>query len=164
MKSLILAKTVIISGMALWMSMIVFNNIFDAGTNIQNIENTVTISLLMDDPVLGLGLKWRAWEPGYGSLLLKFVVAYQLIIIISFWFSAYRYIRVLCSKLEETVALKTVNISLITFSLLWIGFLSGGTWFGYWIKQGAFTGVHMNMFVLTLILFMFFNMRNDNHQ
>lgn len=143
------------AGMALWMSSIVFNNIFDAGTNISNIENTVTMSLLKNEPLLGLGLRWRAWPAGYGALLLKCIVTYQLIIVIAFWISAYAFLRVLAGKITERSAIRMTNVALTLFSIHWFGFLCGGTWFGYWIKQGAFTGVHMNMLLMTIALFIF---------
>ncbi|WP_446470477.1 DUF2165 family protein [Xenorhabdus stockiae] len=161
MKSVIFAKTIIIAGMALWMSILVLNNMLDPGTNIHNINDTVTMDLLKNDPILGVGLKWRAWPPGYAGIILKFIVAYQLLIVLSFWFTAYRYVKVLLNKLNESVALMTANIALTIFSCHWIAFLSGGTWFGYWIKQGAFTGVHMSMFALTIILLIFFNQKSN---
>ncbi|MDO8235834.1 DUF2165 family protein [Citrobacter werkmanii] len=157
MKYNILPKTVIMAGMALWMSSIVFNNIFDSGTNIYNINNTITMSLLKDDPVLGLGLKWRAWPDGYAPLILKCVIAYQLVIVCSFWFSAYRYMKAFLGKIPEASAIRTSNIALIIFSIHWFGFLCGGTWFGYWIKQGAFTGVHTMMLLMNIVLFIFIN-------
>lgn len=157
MKPTILAKMVIMAGMALWMSSIVLNNIVDAGTNIFNIENTITMTLLKNDAVLGLGLKWRAWNEGYGALILKCIVAYQLLIVMAFWLSACAFLRVCTGSMPEIKAIKIGTFSLIIFSILWIGFLCGGTWFGYWIKQGAFTGVHMNMLSLTVVLLIFIN-------
>lgn len=159
MKVEILAKTIVLTGMALWMSVIVFNNIFDPGTNIYNIENTITLNLLKDDPVLGIGLKWRAWPSQYAGILLYLVIAYQLITISLFWISSYRYLSVLRNTLREEKAIKTTNITLTLFSIEWFFFLIGGSWFGYWIKQGPITGVHINMLLFTLALFIFINQK-----
>lgn len=38
MKSYLTAKTIILTGVALWLSILVFNNIVDADTNILNIH------------------------------------------------------------------------------------------------------------------------------
>ena len=40
---------------------------------------------------------------------------------------------------------------------LWGGFLCGGLWFGYWIKQGAMQMVHMTLFMLGIGTYLLFN-------
>jgi hypothetical protein len=31
-----------------------------------------------------------------------------------------------------------------------MGFICGGLWFGYWLKQGAIQSVHMTLILITL--------------
>ncbi|CAD0215726.1 hypothetical protein AGRHK599_LOCUS3981 [Rhizobium rhizogenes] len=34
---------------------------------------------------------------------------------------------------------------------LWLAFMVGGFWFGYWIKQGAIHQVHMTLLIISIL-------------
>ncbi len=42
------------------------------------------------------------------------------------------------------------TLALTCFLMLWMGFICGGLWFGYWLKQGAIQSVHMTLILITL--------------
>lgn len=160
MKSYLTAKTIILTGVALWLSILVFNNIVDADTNILNIHTMLTMSLLKQDPNVGLGLRWRAWPDGYAGPVLTVVVVYQVIVMAALWYAASRFLAALRGRITEARAIAAANVALSLLALLWLGFLSGGSWLGYWIKQGPITGVHMNMLMLSIVLLIFVNHRS----
>jgi hypothetical protein len=54
-------------------------------------------------------------------------------------------------------ALAATNLALLVYMALWIGFLVGGLYFGYWIKQGPFQVAHLLLFTLTLLTAIFIN-------
>lgn len=157
MNNFTIVKAYIIIGLTVWFSSIVFNNITDPGTNAYNINTVLTMKLLKNDLNFGHGLIWRAWPDGYGMLMLRCIIVYQIIIVISLINASYKYVQVILGKVPEIVAVKSTNIALMFYSFLWFSFLTGGTWFAYWIKQGAFCGVHSNLLMFSVILFIFFN-------
>lgn len=49
------------------------------------------------------------------------------------------------------------NIALSMFAAMWLVFLCGGLWFGYWIKQGPIQGVHFTLLILSVACMMLVN-------
>jgi hypothetical protein len=46
------------------------------------------------------------------------------------------------------VARRAANLALCAFTGLWLIFMLGGFWFGYWIKQGPVQQVHMMLLLI----------------
>lgn len=81
----LLPRTVVMTGLAAWMTIAVLNNITDQGTNLANLETMLTMRLLSEDQVLGNGLEWRAWGTGAAALALYCVIAWQLATAAALW-------------------------------------------------------------------------------
>ncbi|MBO0128956.1 hypothetical protein [Agrobacterium sp. OT33] len=48
-------------------------------------------------------------------------------------------------------ARETAVRALSGFMALWLAFMVGGFWFGYWIKQGAIHQVHMTLLIISIL-------------
>lgn len=53
-----LAKACVLLGLAVWLSMAVFNNIMDFGTNRYLLQTMITMHDIKADMILGKGLEW----------------------------------------------------------------------------------------------------------
>jgi len=152
-------RMVLLFFISTWLSIAVINNLTDPNTNIHLVTNTLTMSLLQNQgEILGQGLLWRALPKSwvvylyYGIVLAQFSIAYLL------WNSWFRYVFAYYKKdqLKIDCAVKKVLTALTCFLALWLAFICGGLWFGYWLKQGAMQSVHMTLILIalaTIILF-----------
>ncbi|MCY1380066.1 hypothetical protein D9M69_678510 [compost metagenome] len=66
------------------------------------------------------------------------------------WFAAFSYAQAWRqrSRLALHVARNRAVMALTCFLLLWFGFVCGGLWFGYWMKQGPIQSVHMTLILI----------------
>lgn len=140
----------IIFGLALWMSIAAFNNLNDPATNNFHLGNTLSMDLLKLDGKLGMGLIWRAWSVQWRSEVLYVVVVFQIIIAFLLWRAGFTYARawLQCCLAMFEVARHQAVVALTCFVLLWLGFICGGLWFGYWIKQGMIQSVHLTLILI----------------
>ncbi|GGK43131.1 DUF2165 family protein [Salinarimonas ramus] len=153
-KPILLTKTVLMAGIAAWMSIAVFNNATDPGTNRYLLGLMLEMTLLQDEPNgLGAGLLWRAWSSEVAPPLLWGIVAVQIAIALYLWRGALTFGAAAFSgdrvALED--ARRTCIRALTAFMTLWIFFLCGGLWFGYWMKQGAVQMVHMTLLIMSVL-------------
>ena len=155
-----LVRAILIIGIALWMSIIMINNISDPGTQIFLLSKMYSMELFKNDPMMGQGLLSRAidWPP-MAVITLLIVVIYEVTSVILLWRSAISYVFALKSndKGAELNALKRANIALSSLLFLWLFFMCGGLFFGYWLKMGSVQTVHVHLLIVTLIAFIFMN-------
>jgi len=158
--SSILPKTILLAGLAMWISIAVLNNMTDMATNIFHLNNMFTMSLLKNQDMFAQGLKWRAIPVGIAPTALYIIIAVQLIVSSALWVAAWKYLQILMSK-SSTVGhtdRASANLALSLFGGLWLTFLCGGLWFGYWMKQGAIQNVHFTLLLVTICSLIFINL------
>lgn len=155
-----LVRTILITGIAVWMSIIMINNISDPGTQIFLLSKMYSMDLFKNDLMMGQGLLSRAidWPP-MSVITLLIVVIYEITSVILLWRAAISYVFALKSsdKGAELNALKRANIALSCLLFLWLFFMCGGLFFGYWLKMGSVQTVHVHLLIVTLIAFIFMN-------
>lgn len=140
---------------ALWITIAVLNNITDPNTNISNIKNTISMEILKEDS-LAVGLTWRAWPSSFAAPVFYVICIIQIFTSFMMWRAVFYFIKGFLNQ-DIVYATRCVNHALIAFICLWGGFLCGGLWFGYWIKQGAMQMVHMTLFMLGIGTYLLFN-------
>ncbi|WP_256081344.1 DUF2165 family protein [Massilia sp. YIM B04103] len=147
-----LSRLILLSGLAAWLSIAVFNNMTDPGTNHQLLGHMLSMDLLRSEAVLGAGLAWHAWPVEHVPVLLYGVITVQLLVAAALWSAALLFARAGWSgRLRELRQARSVAVlALSGFLLLWLWFACGGLWFGYWIKQGAVQSVHLTMILIAL--------------
>jgi len=146
-------KTAILAGLALWLTVAVFNNITDFATNDHLLGLMLSMELVRADETLGNGLEWRAWGRGAATAVLVVVIAVQVAVSALLWRGAVRFAEAGRSgaAAAEARAIRAANQALGAFMGLWFWFMIGGLWFGYWMKQGPVQMVHMTLLTLGVL-------------
>lgn len=153
-----LAKSLLIIGLAAWMSIAVLNNTTDPATNRFFLGTMLQMNLLFDEPNgLGQGLLWRAMSGEIGKPMLLAIAAAQAAIAAYLWFAGISFLVAAGRGDARRLAAargRAVH-ALSAFMALWLFFLVGGLWFGYWIKQGVIQQVHMTLLILSVLAIQF---------
>lgn len=157
-------KTLFLFGLALWFSLAILNNIADPGTNTYLIGQMMSMDLVKDDPKMGNGIEWRALlAPMLPTGILRIVVVVQIAVAALLWIAVYKFAMTwIRPPTSASIAEATVfgTIGLGAFAAIWIGFWSGGMWFGYWMKTPQIQQVHMTLLIMSMVGFMAVNYPN----
>lgn len=148
---------VLIAGIALWLSIAAFNNLTDPNTNQALLSHTLSMDLIIANPTLGMGLSWRALPANLVSILLYIIIFIQFSVAIMLWRTVYNYY--LASKSGSRKSLNKARsiaiVALTAFEILWLVFMNGGLWLGYWLNQGEAQNVHMKLVIIGLLLLLY---------
>jgi predicted small integral membrane protein len=127
-----IVKSALVFGVALFYSLVVFNNLTDYGSNLEFVRHTMT----MDTTFAGNRGMWRAINsPALHTMFYLFIILLEaLTMLLCFW-GFVRMMRALRGTPSEFQLSKRVSILALGLSLLkWlIVFLTvGGEWFLMW--------------------------------
>ena len=152
------AKLLLLAGIALLYTLIVFNNLTDFDANYEFVRHVVS----MDTTGAGNHGMWRAMSSP--AIFLAFywsIIAWEIVTTILLWSGVIVLLRALRLPALEFNTVKRVPILALTLSLLmWlIAFLTiGGEWFLMWLSRSwngqeeAFRNFTMVAFVLLILL------------
>jgi predicted small integral membrane protein len=127
-----LAKMSLMAGIALYYTLVVFNNLTDFGSNFEFIRHVLS----MDTTVSGNHGMWRAM-PSTGMYLMFYwcIIAWEMATMILAWWGLTHLIRALREPAGVFNAKKRMAVLALTLSMLmWlVAFLDvGGEWFLMW--------------------------------
>jgi predicted small integral membrane protein len=126
------AKLLLLAGVALFYSLVVFNNLTDFDSNYQFVRHVLS----MDSTFQGNNGMWRALTlPAFHLVFYLGIIAWEAVTAILLWWGAVRLLRALRLPPAAFNAAKRVPIVALTLSLLlWlVAFLSvGAEWFLMW--------------------------------
>jgi predicted small integral membrane protein len=126
------AKTLLLAGIALYYTLVVFNNLTDFDSNCQFVSHV----LAMDSTFPGNNGMWRALpSSAWAHLFYCAIIAWEIATTILLWWGVVRLARSLRHSAAVFNAAKRVPIVALTLSMLmWlVAFLSvGGEWFLMW--------------------------------
>jgi len=127
-----IAKLLLLSGVALFYSLVVFNNITDFDSNYQFVRHV----LMMDSTFPGNRGMWRALDAPFWHLSFYFsVIAWEMVTTILCWWGTIALLRALRKPAVEFNAAKRIPVIALTLSMMmWlVAFLSvGAEWFLMW--------------------------------
>lgn len=156
--SIIVLKISIILGLSCWMGIACFNNIVDRATNRQLITNMLTMKLIATHNELGVGLLSRAWKDNKKvPLILWLIVGVQLLLAITFLLATVFFMIAIVNTNVYPTALTITNFALCGFNSLWLCFLCGGLWYGYWIHMSPVQTTHFILLIVGLLTTLFIN-------
>ena len=158
-----LAKTSLVSGVAVFYTMLVFNNLTDYDSNYQFVRHV----LMMDSTFPGNHGMWRAlhsprWHTGFCLA----IIAWEILTMILCWWGAVRLARAVRGTAAEFCKAADLAVAALSSSLLmWlVAFLSvGGEWFLMW-QSKAWNGqeaAFRNFTVLGIILLLVVQREKD---
>lgn len=130
--SLRLAKVLVLSGLAFYYTLVVFNNFFDFNSNYQFVRHV----LMMDTTFAGnRGMGRAIYAPWAHIAFYVGIIAWELCLAVLTWYGASRLLSARRARAGEFQAAKRVAVLALTLSLLlWlVAFLTvGGEWFLMW--------------------------------
>ncbi|GAB4424136.1 MAG: DUF2165 domain-containing protein [Chloroflexi bacterium OHK40] len=154
-------KATVVGGLAAWLSIIALNNSVDPGTNITLLRRMFQMELIQSDPEMGNGLEHRALSwPWLPRATLYVVIVVQVVVALLLWRGTWLLLAASFgppAPAAITTAITATNIGLIGFVGLWLCFMCGGLWFGYWMKQGPVQQVHMNLLMIAILTMLLVN-------
>ena len=127
-----IAKTLLLASLALFYTLIIFNNLTDSNSNYQFVRHVLT----MDTTFPGNHGLWRALpSPAWHLAFYISIVAWEIVTAILLWWGAAGLMRAVRRTAAEFNAAKRIPVMAVTISLLmWlVAFLAvGGEWFLMW--------------------------------
>lgn len=142
--------------LGIWLALAAFNNVVDRGTNRLLLGNMLSMKLIKEPPLMGEGIWSRAISsPVFVCVLLWIIVCIQFCIAALLLFAGWR----IAMHGLNAHTLDLANLALGVFGLLWAVFMTGGLWFGYWMKTWHLQLVHMLLIVFTLLGFLLLNIQ-----
>jgi predicted small integral membrane protein len=125
-------KTLLVFGVAIFYSLVVFNNITDYGSNYEFVRHV----LMMDSTFPGNRGMWRAINtPLLHTAFYLSIITWEIITMVLCWWGGLRMAQALRGTAAAFQNSKGISVAALTLSLLmWlIAFLSvGGEWFLMW--------------------------------
>jgi len=126
------AKVLLVFAVAVFYSLVVFNNITDYGSNYQFVRHV----LMMDSTFPGNRGMWRALNsPAWHTAFYLGIISWEVVTMILSWWGGWQMARALRSSAATFGQSKRGAIAALTLALLmWlVAFLSvGGEWFLMW--------------------------------
>jgi predicted small integral membrane protein len=127
-----LAKLLLVFAVALFYTVVVFNNITDYNSNYQFVRHV----LMMDSTLSGNRGMWRALNtPRWHTAFYLSIIAWESIVMLLCWWGGVRLARALSGSAAVFMQAKRVSVAALTLGLLmWlVAFLDvGGEWFLMW--------------------------------
>ncbi|MGW2783871.1 DUF2165 family protein [Streptomyces populi] len=148
----------LLSGLTLWLGLVTLNNLNDFGTNRALISRMLTMTDLVHDPVRGNGLQWRALPDSMATPTLIGVIVYEILTVALLARAAALQVRRARGLQADIATTRHTNLALGAFVGLFLLFLSGGMWFGYWIYIGAAQQVHFTGLIIGLLAALLVNL------
>jgi predicted small integral membrane protein len=150
-------KSMLVFGVAIFYSLVVFNNITDYGSNYEFVRHV----MMMDSTFPGNRGMWRAIHaPLVHTAFYLSIIAWESITMLLCWWGGFRMAWALGGTAAAFQQAKRVSIAALTLSLLmWlVAFLAvGGEWFLMWQSKSwngqdaAFRMFAVNGIVLLLV-------------
>ena len=156
------AKTSLVFGVAVFYTILVFNNLTDYNSNYQFVRHV----LMMDSTFPGNHGMWRALNsPAWHTVFYLAIIAWEFLTAVLCWWGTAQLAKALRGTTVEFREAATVAIAALTSSLLmWlIAFLSvGGEWFLMW-QSKAWNGQEaaFRMFTVVGIILLLVAQRED---
>jgi len=126
------AKVLLVAGIALFYTLVVFNNVTDFNSNYQFVRHVLS----MDSTFPGNHGMWRALpSPGFHMLFYISIIAWEAATMILLWWSVVRLARALQLPAAAFNLAKRLAVMALTLSMLmWlVAFLTiGAEWFLMW--------------------------------
>jgi predicted small integral membrane protein len=127
-----IARILLLAGIALFYTLVVFNNLTDFDSNYQFVRHV----LMMDSTIPGNNGMWRAiTSPAIHLAFYIGIIAWEIVTTILLWWGAIELVRALRKPAAQFNAAKRVPVAALALSLLmWlVAFLSiGAEWFLMW--------------------------------
>lgn len=152
------ARIALVAGVAIYYTLVVFNNLTDYSTNYQFVRHV----LMMDSTAAGNQGMWRALNSsGWHTAFYAGIIIWESVVTVLCWWGAWRLSGAIAKPADVFTRAKSMAVAGLTLGmLLWlIAFLGvGGEWFLMWQsktwngQESAFRMFTVSGIVLLLLI------------
>ena len=144
------AKVLLVFAVAVFYTLLVFNNLTDYDSNYQFVRHV----LMMDSTFPGNHGMWRAINtPALHTAFYVSIIAWEFVTMVLSWWGGLRLMKAFRGTAEEFEGAKSIAIAALTLSLLmwFVAFLIvGGEWFLMW-QSKTWNGQDVAFHVFTVV-------------
>lgn len=156
--SLLLLKTVLLSGLALWLSVVVVNNLTAFRGGVFSVGSMMAMQLFDQAPAISTPLlSRRVTSEGWHRLVYGFVVIVEIVVALLLVYAALASLGAFLGYADATAAIGYANLALAGFVAMGLIMLVGGAWFAYYIRQEGAQITHFALIGLGLAAGLFIN-------
>ena len=150
--AILLFKTMLVCGLSLWSAITVLNNIGDFRGAAGAIARTLAMTPLREEPAIPTPLLRRALRCDHWSVLaLAAILAMQALATALLGLGGFELIRACLTAAAPARGIWFSTAGLGVMALVWLSMMSGGLWFGYWIRQGELQLTQIALLTMTLV-------------
>ncbi|WP_457580852.1 DUF2165 family protein [Ensifer canadensis] len=141
--SLLLIKAVLLSGLALWLAIIVLNNVVAFRNGVFSIGLLMGMQLFDQEPPIRTQLLSRRVKNAlWHRAVFSFVLATEVVTMLLLARAALIFTGTLFGLPDTAGAVVSANLALAAFIALGLIMLTGGAWFAYYIRQESMQITH----------------------
>jgi predicted small integral membrane protein len=150
-QSLILFKLLLVAGLALWLTVIVLNNVIAFGNGVAALGILMGMQLFdqapaIDTPLRARSVTARVWH----RIVFGFVVLLEVVVALLLWYAAIGFAGALLGGSDPVAAITRGNLALAAFAALAFVMMLGGSWFAYYIRQETVQITHFVLIVVAI--------------
>lgn len=142
--SLVLLKTVILSGLALWLAVIVLNNVTAFRNGVFSIGTLMGMQLFNQEPaIVSPLLSRRVKSAVWHRLIYGVIVLVEVAVALLMAIASAAHFGVLLGGSDTASAVVWANLAFCSFITMSLIMLLGGAWFAYYIRQEGTQITHL---------------------
>jgi len=142
--SLVLLKTVLLSGLMLWLAVVVLNNVLAFRNGVFSIGSLMGMQLFNQEPaIVSPLLSRRVKSASWHRLIYSFIVLVEAVVALLLATAAVAHFGVLMGGADVASAIVWANLALCGFIAMSLIMLLGGAWFAYYIRQEGTQITHL---------------------
>jgi len=144
LSSLLLLKTVLLSGLALWLCVVVLNNLTAFRGGVFSVGSLMAMQLFDEaPPIRSPLLSRRVTSESWHRLIYGFIVAVETVVALLLVHAALASLGAFLGYADAGFAVARANLALSGFVTMGLIMLIGGAWFAYYIRQEGTQITHL---------------------
>ncbi|MBW8321421.1 MAG: DUF2165 domain-containing protein [Rhizobium sp.] len=159
LSSLLLFKAVLLSGLALWLCVVVLNNLTAFRGGVFSVGSLMAMQLFDEaPPIRSPLLSRRVTAEGWHRLIYGFIVALEVAVALLLVYAAMASLGAFLGYADTRFAVARANLALSGFVAMGLTMLVGGAWFAYYIRQEGTQITHLALIGLGVVAGIIINM------
>jgi predicted small integral membrane protein len=150
--SLLLFKLVLTTGLALWLTIVVLNNVIAFGSGVAAVGGMMSMQLFDQEPAIRTPLlARRVAATGWHRLAYTLVLAIEVVVGGLLWYAAIGFVGALFGSLDVAAAIVRTNVALSVFAVMVFILTIGGVWFAYYFRQEGLQITHFALLAVVIV-------------
>lgn len=142
--ALVLLKAVLLSGLSLWLAIVVLNNVTAFRNGVFSIGSLMGMQLFNQEPaIISPLLSRRVKSASWHRLIYSVIVLVETAVALLLAIASVTHFGVLLGGSDVAYAVVWANLALCGFIAMSLIMLAGGAWFAYYIRQEGTQITHL---------------------